>query len=66
MGIVAAIANGFKAVASIFGWASKRSDLNNAPDMKANASAQTDADAKAQAAADVNTKDPTAFEKGIS
>ena len=66
MGIVDFLSNGLKAVAGYFGWASKRSDLNNTPEMQQNARAQTDATAKAKATTDVDNPNPTDFEKGIS
>lgn len=66
MGIIAAIGNGFKAVASFFSWAGKRSDLNNTPAMVANASAGTDAKAQDQAAKDVANPDTTNLEKELS
>ena len=65
MGILSAISNGLKAVASIFGWAKQRDSEENSPAMQTNAAAQTDATATAKAVADVNNPDQTAFEKDI-
>ena len=41
MGILDLVSNAFGAVKEFFGWASKRSDLNNSEAMKANAAAKT-------------------------
>lgn len=40
---LSSLAAPFKAAAAYFGWAAKRSDLNNSPEMQANAAAKTDA-----------------------
>ena len=41
MGVLDLISNAFGAVKEFFGWAGKRSDLNNTPEMQANAAAKT-------------------------
>jgi hypothetical protein len=65
MGILSAISNGLKAVASIFGWAQQRDSFENTKPMQANAAAQTDATATAKAVADVNNPNAADFEKDI-
>lgn len=56
----------FSAIANVFGWATGRSALRNAPAMQANAAAKTDAEIKAistGAVAFAQTGDADAVEK---
>ena len=66
MGIFSFIGDAVKGFAAYFGWAQKRQELTNSPEMQANAAAQTEQalkDANAKAIAD---KDTAAIEKGLA
>jgi hypothetical protein len=53
-------------VASLFGFARKRQDLVNTPEMKANASAKTDQQIKDESAKIISDQDANAAARGIS
>lgn len=52
MGLLAAISNGLKALASVFGWAQQRDGEENSPEMQENAAAATRQKIAEQAAKD--------------
>ena len=66
MGWLAAIGNAFGAIKEYFGFASKRSDLNNAPDVRAAEIAKQDQITKAKIELDVAQKNIEAARKDIS
>ena len=66
MGIIAAIGNGFKAVASFFGWRTQRDALENSPAQQSNAeAAQVQAD-RDKAARDIANPDQAQLDKDVS
>ena len=66
MGILAALANGFKAVGALFGWAQQRDTEENTPAMQSNSEASQVQAAKDRAAAEIASPDPAALEKDVS
>lgn len=56
MGVFSFIADAVKGFAAYFGWAGKRQELTNSPEMQANAAAETRERIAAQAAKDVADK----------
>lgn len=65
-GIVDAIKYAFSAVASIFGYAGKRSDANNAADVKASKSGQNESDASDKLTTAIKKKDTKYVQDAIS
>ena len=63
MGIIESIGQGLRAIAEVFGWASKRSDLNNTPAMVANAVAKTRQEIADKVNADISKGDLDAERK---
>ena len=61
--IISGISSALKATAAVFGWAGKRSDLNNTPQMQQNAAALTREEIAAKAAAEVANGNLTDVQK---
>lgn len=56
----------FGAVGAYFGWAGKRSDLNNTPEVKTAVGAQKEVDAITKEQNDIKKDDPDAIGRDIS
>ena len=66
MGIFSFISDAVKGFAAYFGWAQKRQELTNSPEMQANAAAKTEQQLKDENAAAIAKQDTDAIQKGLS
>jgi len=60
------LSNLIKAIGSIFGWAEKRSEQSNTPEMRANAAGKTEQELKDEAAAAVAARDAETIRRRLA